>query len=96
MKPRKIEYRLDNEYLWSLFLEQDKRCALSGVEINFFPNYTSRNKTKQTASLDRIDNTKGYIKGNVQWVHKSVNLMKNKYNQQEFIQWCKLISRHRV
>ena len=49
-------------------------------------------KNEQTASLDRIDNSKGYIVGNVQWVHKQVNFMKGTMEQKEFIKFCKLIS----
>jgi hypothetical protein len=49
---------------------------------------------KQTASLDRIDSTKGYIKGNIQWVHKDVNKMKWNWNQSNFINWCKLITNY--
>lgn len=29
-----------------------------------------------TASLDRIDGARGYVEGNVWWVHKDVNVMK--------------------
>ena len=45
-----------------------------------------------TASLDRIDSTKGYFIENVQWVHKYVNIMKWHTANQEFIEWCKLIA----
>jgi len=41
-----------------------------------------------TASLDRIDSSKGYIEGNVQWVHKMVNMSKQQYTQEEFINMC--------
>ena len=45
-----------------------------------------------TASLDRIDSKKGYIKGNLQWVHKDLNIMKNSYPNQYFIEMCKKVA----
>ena len=45
-----------------------------------------------TASLDRIDSSKGYVIGNVQWVHKDINIMKNKFDNQYFIDMCKKIA----
>ena len=45
-----------------------------------------------TASLDRIDSSKGYIEGNVQWVHKSVNIMKCDFSSDIFIGICNQIS----
>jgi archaellum component FlaC len=47
-----------------------------------------------TASLDRVDSAKGYIKGNVQWVHKDINMMKQQYSQEYFIQMCRLTTEH--
>jgi hypothetical protein len=74
---------------WSLFLQQNRKCALSRLELTF----PKKSKDKSwTASLDRIDSSKGYILGNVQWVHKDINIMKNKFNQEHFINMCKLIS----
>ena len=49
---------------------------------------------KFTASLDRIDSNKGYIKGNVQWVHKDVNTMKMDHTQEEFIKICTMVANH--
>jgi len=46
----------------------------------------------RTASLDRIDSSKGYVKGNLQWVHKDINMMKNHYNQKYFIEICKKVA----
>jgi hypothetical protein len=45
-----------------------------------------------TASIDRIDSSKGYILGNIQWVHKDVNFMKRTYSQEYFVKMCKLIT----
>jgi hypothetical protein len=61
------------------------------------PNYGKNGKkTKHnytcTASLDRIDSSKGYILGNIQLVHRDVNRMKSDFEQDYFIKICKLIS----
>ena len=88
---REIEVTITKEYAWDLFLKQESKCALSGLKLSF----PSKNKDKSwTASLDRIDSSKGYVEGNVQWVHKDVNIMKNKFDHNYFIEVCKLISNH--
>ena len=46
------------------------------------------------ASLDRIDRTKGYEPGNVQWVHKIVNDMKGTLKDADFIAWCGAVASH--
>ncbi len=61
--------KLTIKYAWELFLKQNKKCALSGLDIELYPDIKRRN----TASLDRIDNSKGYYRNNIQWLHKSVN-----------------------
>lgn len=63
--------------------------ALSGLKIEL-----SINRKNQTASLDRIDSSKGYIEGNVQWLHKDINQMKINFNQKDFIKYCKLIAKN--
>lgn len=45
-------------------------------------------------SLDRIDSNKGYVEGNVQWVHKDVNMMKQSYSNERFIGICCMIALH--
>lgn len=95
-KSRNIEYNLSNEYLWELYLKQNKKCALSGVDITFAPTNEQKDSHLKTASLDRIDSSKPYIEGNVQWVHKHINIMKNVYMQDEFINYCKLVTDHQT
>lgn len=89
---RKIEYKVSATYLWKLFLEQNRKCKLSGVELAFS---TRTQSGDGTASLDRIDNNKGYIKGNVQWVHKTVNEMKWDKTDNELVEWCRKISSYK-
>ena len=68
-------------FLASNFLKQNKKCALTGSELEI----------NVTASVDRIDSKKGYTKDNVQWVHKKVNLMKGTMSQKDFIETCKSV-----
>ncbi len=88
-KERKLEFTITKEYIWELFLKQDRKCKFTGLCI-YFPKRTT-SFTNYTASLDRIDSSKGYIEGNVQWVHKKVNIMKQAMTDIEFINWCSLI-----
>ena len=81
---RPIELAITIQQAWELFLAQGRKCALSGEPIAF-PRI---NAEKGTASLDRIDSNLGYVLGNVQWVHKDVNIMKNKFDQDYFIGLC--------
>lgn len=86
-KRRNIEFNLSIDYLWELFIKQNKKCSLSGLDLQF-----SNLSTYKTASLDRIDSSKGYIEGNVQWVHKDINRMKSFLYQDNFIELCLLVS----
>ena len=90
-KRRDIDFRVTKEYIWNLYSKQEGRCALSGIPIKFGRVYYTH---ETTASLDRIDSTKGYVEGNVQWVHKDVNKLKRNFVESYFIQLCKTIAEH--
>jgi hypothetical protein len=94
-KCRNLEFNITIEQAWELFLNQNSKCALSDLDITFEPNAVHskgiNNRNLRTASLDRIDSSKGYTIDNIQWVHKDVNLMKNYFNEEYFIKICKLI-----
>lgn len=84
-KSRNIEFNVSDEYLESLFVYQNKRCALTNIKLWF------ANK-KRTASLDRIDSKRGYVEGNLQWVHKDINVAKHALSQKDFIYLCHLVA----
>lgn len=87
---RKKDFDISIEDMWDLFIKQDRKCALSGVDLFF--SRTIKARPASTASLDRIDSSKGYIKGNIQWIHKDLNIMKMDLSQKDFISWCKIIA----
>lgn len=84
---RNKEYSITDLYIWEMFLTQGRKCALSGISIKF----GNKGRDETTASLDRIDSSKGYIEGNVQWVHKDINAMKLNHSEEYFFQLCKTI-----
>ena len=97
---RNHDFKVSKKYLWDIFVFQDKKCALSGIDIHMDPLHRSKTPTKSTytdyrrttASLDRIDSSKGYLKGNVQWVHKLVNVMKSNMCDDDFIYLCRKVN----
>lgn len=95
-KRRKIEFDLSKEEAYEIFINQNKKCKLSNMDISFAKTSKEYRKHLQTASLDRIDSNLGYTIGNVQWVHKKVNFMKHTLNEKEFIQICMLISNNQT
>lgn len=88
-KRRKIPIQISKEYAYQIFLNQNKKCKLTGLDIRL-PLYGT--DKQWTASLDRIDGKKGYVKNNVQWIHKDVNRMKNIFDEPYFISICKKVS----
>ena len=82
------KFEVDIEHCAQLLKQQGERCALSGLPI-------SANSTRDliSASLDRIDNSKDYVKGNVQWVHKAINMMRGSLSVMEFVALCALVAK---
>lgn len=91
-KDRNLEFSITIEYAWEIYESQNKLCKLSGLPLSL--EFRDTDKKEKTASLDRIDSKKGYIKGNVQWIHKTINYMKMDLEQEEFIRLCRLIGEH--
>lgn len=90
-RTRNIDFSLTREYGESLFKQQQGVCALSGISLRF----ARRRRTRDTtASLDRIDSRVGYAVGNVQWVDKRINMMKQTLSSSEFVALCRAVSEH--
>lgn len=90
-----IEFNVSIEFLWNLFLSQNSVCALSGIPITLSQS-KRRKRAEQTASLDRIDCSKGYVEDNVQWVHKDINKMRNTMPIEDFVKTCKIVANYNI
>ena len=86
---RNIEFDITPEFIWQIYLDQNKKCALTGLEIGW-----KEVGQDHTASIDRIDSSVGYIEENVWLLHKDVNMMKQSFQLEDFIEYCKLISKN--
>ena len=75
-----VEFNLTKEYLESIY-PTDGMCPLLNIALNWH----SPPKHDSTPSLDRIDNSEGYIKGNVQWVSWRANRCKNDATPDELL-----------
>ena len=81
-KRRNIDFKISIEDVANKFIEQNSKCALTGQILVL----------NKDASLDRIDSKIGYIISNVQWIPKDVNRMKSNFDENYFIEICKMIS----
>jgi len=92
-KARNLEFTITQPMVLAKLDSQHNNCALSGVAIEFSKN-TSKDATtykEQTASIDRIDSTKGYLEDNIQIVHKHINYVKMDMSDGELIEWARKI-----
>ena len=84
---RGLDFEITLDDVWNLYTKQKGLCRLSGLPIGWAevgPNHT--------ASVDRIDSSIGYTPDNCQLLHKDVNMMKQAFNQQYFLDLCRAVA----
>jgi len=86
---RKIDFNIDIKDAWDLYEKQNRKCALTGLPIEFG---RVKNRKETTASLDRINSMKGYTIDNVQWVYQNINGMKMGFSQEYFVNFCRMVA----
>ena len=89
-----LDFTITVEYIWDLFLKQNRRCALSGKPLTMWGKING--KLAGNASLDRIDSSKGYVPNNVQWIDKKLQSVKTKLSDAEFIQICQDVTAYQI
>jgi hypothetical protein len=92
---RNLELNITIEDAWNVYLQQNGKCAISSVDIMLRGQEIGISSKcvheKTTASLDRIDSSKGYTIDNIQWIHKDLNQMKSDRSMETFLYWIKTI-----
>jgi len=103
VKQREIntKYRLgkcnniDLKYLKELWENQEGICPITGWNL-VLPHSTEGWKTKRNskrASLDRIDSSKGYMRGNVRFISFMANIARSNMEDEELIKFCDAVTR---
>lgn len=67
-----------------------KFCPILGIELK----KNNKSFCPDSPSVDRIDNTKGYVKGNVAIISNKANKMKSNYSLENFKALVKYMEQH--
>lgn len=76
---------IDLMYLKELWEKQNGMCPYTNIKM-LLPRNTKEDfqtHSLKKASLDRIDSSKGYLKGNVEFVCCAINYAKNSFTREE-------------
>ncbi len=97
-KQRKyLENDLNVDFLMDLWKKQHGNCAVTGMSLKLKSWYKIENKGNYTknslnsASLDRVDSSKGYVMGNVQFIAYGLNLAKSTFTNKEVLEFLEQI-----
>lgn len=91
VKKRFKDVEITIEDLEDVWEKQNGFCEFSGVKLTLSSYSKIEKNPIYSASLDRIDSSKGYIIGNIRWVSRSINYMKNNMSDEMVWELCKLI-----
>ncbi len=93
--PNRKHVEISLEYLKELWELQNGRCPYTGWELKT-PKNTSNKRpvTPDMASLDRIDNSNGYVEGNVQFVSLMAQYAKNTFSDDSLVDFCRAVVNH--
>lgn len=95
-KSKNREYDIDLQYLKEVWENQKGKCPYLKRKLVLPLTDQSHDKSNPNliASLDRIDSSKGYVKGNIQFISTTLNFAKNKYSENvllDLIEMCATI-----
>jgi len=96
-KKKGIDYDVDRDYIRDLWKSQKGLCKYTGIPLILQNSSGLSVRQFELASLDRIDNSKGYIRGNLQFVSVSCNYAKGTMTDKEFLEFMEIVqnAKHR-
>ena len=93
-RKRKHECNLTLEDLKHQWEIQKGICSYTGWKLTTPKNTGDvRPLTPSMASLDRIDSSKGYLKGNIEFVSFMAQCAKNNFNKNDVFDFCLAVSK---
>ena len=97
-KKKNASIDFDESYLKDIWDKQEGICPFAGVKMSLrtIKDALSSAVTPYSASVDRIDNSIGYVMGNIRFICHMANIARNRYSDDQVIEFCKLVSTHRV
>ena len=91
---KQCDFDIDTDYIMSLLVKQQGKCALTGWTLEYVRGGDWDGRNPRGATMDRIDNDKGYVKGNIQLVCGLVNNTRGKLTVREFKNICKAVTQN--
>ncbi|BAY82593.1 hypothetical protein NIES267_20760 [Calothrix parasitica NIES-267] len=93
------ECNITLEYLKQLWEKQNGRCPYTGWKLDNLQTTSDWNNHvlhPKTASLDRIDSSRGYVFGNVQFVSLIANYAKRDFLEEELLRFCEAVNEIKI
>jgi hypothetical protein len=90
---KRYDCDLTVEYLKRLWDDQNGICPLTGWELILPTNssYPWNESNPANASIDRIDNSKGYVQGNIRFVAYIANIARATFTDDQLKEFCKAV-----
>lgn len=82
---------ITREYILDLYKKQNGKCYFSGIEMKLISNGHKINDNPYILSIDRINSSNGYTKDNIVLCCLCINIMKNSFETNKFLEICKTV-----
>jgi len=90
---RDLDFEIDTDYVMEILVRQNGKCALTGWDLEFTRGGDWDGKNPRGCTMDRIYNSSGYVRGNIQLVCGLANNVRNKLSMKEFTELCKAVAK---
>jgi hypothetical protein len=92
-----MEFSLPTDFIHELWEKQGGKCCLTGTDFELVTggNCGYKRFNPNSASVDRIDNSKGYTPDNVRLVCTAINLAINEFGLENFEKLCEKFVNYR-
>jgi|TARA_Y100000287_G_C14233791_1_gene363524 hypothetical protein len=88
---KNLPFDLSKEDVMDMFERQQGKCFYSGIKLNVVKSDASRTHDPFKMSLDCVNPSLGYVRGNVVWCAYCVNALKLKMSAEDMVNVCRSI-----